>query len=642
MSTASQSSCPRRASSSPSAGHLALRIGSPPRTGQIVRLAARKILVGSAPHCQLRLRAPGVLPVHCLLLRGPQGLFARCLARDTRHNGWPFQDALLNDGDCLSIGPIELEIVEGGTPLVEGGSLSADPLPPPATAPSPSPAEPRRNPQRRTARYVKRLWRQVQQIGQDHGELKTQLEASLRRETQLVAQIQTLADRLGDCQVQLDQLCTAHPQLPPSPAGDAPHDGTAAITNGSEIPDVVEDIGTSDAALDQNQSAEPIVASQTDGTLAEGTQLQEADPLAPGATSDVDTDSTEGPHDQEPADPPAEHPHQDEPDNALAATLANIERLLHIDETEEAHDLAGGGQLAADHETVAGNHPDSRAADHDQLSSEDDPILPAHSLLGDQFELEQQRADWGEDPSAMDGQSVPAPAQAEDELNAYQLENYDAGWPAPDPSPRDATDERETRAREQVEASNEPEDTISAYMGRLMQRIGGSWAPPADEPSSTPESARLGPPKEQATSVDVDQAAQESTESAPASLDTPSSPTADDQEIPDELPRRRIRPADGMPSMEALRDVANLSARTAINRHWTRQRTQMAASRTFVAILTTMIGGTFAFWADNWRSPAAWLAGLSFVIAGGCLINGIQHYLVAQRSRKSDAVDAVE
>ena len=42
------------------------------RDGQIVRLRAAKCTVGSGPQCTLRLRARGVGPLHCLIVRGPR------------------------------------------------------------------------------------------------------------------------------------------------------------------------------------------------------------------------------------------------------------------------------------------------------------------------------------------------------------------------------------------------------------------------------------------------------------------------------------------------------------------------------------------------------------------------------------------
>jgi hypothetical protein len=94
------------------AGELCLRIVGTARNGQIVRLSAPKCTIGSAPGCALRLRAVGVRPVHCVILRGTNATLARAWAPETRLNGVKFTDAPLAAGDRLSIGPVELEIVD--------------------------------------------------------------------------------------------------------------------------------------------------------------------------------------------------------------------------------------------------------------------------------------------------------------------------------------------------------------------------------------------------------------------------------------------------------------------------------------------------------------------------------------------------
>lgn len=79
--------------------------------GQIVELADGKMTIGSSPRCNLRLDRPGVEPLHCLVVDGPEGLRVRRWAADTRLNGTPVEDALLEAGDCLSLGGVELELV---------------------------------------------------------------------------------------------------------------------------------------------------------------------------------------------------------------------------------------------------------------------------------------------------------------------------------------------------------------------------------------------------------------------------------------------------------------------------------------------------------------------------------------------------
>ena len=95
-------------------GQLVLHVCGSTRDGQIIRLRSPKCTVGSGPRCTLRLAAGGVAPLHCLILRGPAGAVVRRWSADTRLNGQAFTDAELVPGDRLSIGSIELEVLDMG------------------------------------------------------------------------------------------------------------------------------------------------------------------------------------------------------------------------------------------------------------------------------------------------------------------------------------------------------------------------------------------------------------------------------------------------------------------------------------------------------------------------------------------------
>ncbi len=95
---------------------LLLKIIGTARDGQVVRLTAAKCTIGSAAHCTLRLRARGVRAVHALILRGPGGVVFRAWAPNSRVNGEPVADAVLEAGDRITIGPIELEVLAAEGP----------------------------------------------------------------------------------------------------------------------------------------------------------------------------------------------------------------------------------------------------------------------------------------------------------------------------------------------------------------------------------------------------------------------------------------------------------------------------------------------------------------------------------------------
>ena len=97
-------------------GFLVLRVRGSTRDGQVVRLQSPKCTIGSGPNCTLRLRADNIGAVHCLILRGPSRTVVRRWSPDTRLNGRNFTESVLQAGDCLSIGAIDLEVVETAQP----------------------------------------------------------------------------------------------------------------------------------------------------------------------------------------------------------------------------------------------------------------------------------------------------------------------------------------------------------------------------------------------------------------------------------------------------------------------------------------------------------------------------------------------
>ncbi|MCD4726746.1 MAG: hypothetical protein K8R46_03730, partial [Pirellulales bacterium] len=114
----------RRTRSNVVGDELVLRVFGPTRDGRIVRLKSHKCTIGAGKHCSLRLRAPGVAPLHCLVVRGRAGAVVRRWAADTLLNHQAFDDAPLLPGDRLSVGPVELEVL----------GVGADPQQPPETS----------------------------------------------------------------------------------------------------------------------------------------------------------------------------------------------------------------------------------------------------------------------------------------------------------------------------------------------------------------------------------------------------------------------------------------------------------------------------------------------------------------------------
>src|SRR5688500_9977687 len=97
-------------------GELTLSVLTGEHQGRQIQIRSAKCTIGSAAGCTLRLRARGVKPLHCWILRGPGGTIVRRRHPDTQLNGRSFNDAPLAPGDRLRVGSVELEVT--ACPLV--------------------------------------------------------------------------------------------------------------------------------------------------------------------------------------------------------------------------------------------------------------------------------------------------------------------------------------------------------------------------------------------------------------------------------------------------------------------------------------------------------------------------------------------
>lgn len=95
--------------------------------------------IGADARCTVRLAHPDVLPVECLVLLSPRGLFAWNISGRVRRNDEPFTRAPIAEGDRLTIGPLELTVTavrflpeESMPPTPCGEDASSEVPPPPA------------------------------------------------------------------------------------------------------------------------------------------------------------------------------------------------------------------------------------------------------------------------------------------------------------------------------------------------------------------------------------------------------------------------------------------------------------------------------------------------------------------------------
>jgi chromosome segregation ATPase len=102
--------------SQPRAGAGRIRLRMRP-DGRLVELPQGKTTIGSSPRCDVRIEQPGVQPLHCLVVQSDDGIRVRSWAANAKLNGAPFVEAGLSAGDCVSVGPVEFEIIDTDTPV---------------------------------------------------------------------------------------------------------------------------------------------------------------------------------------------------------------------------------------------------------------------------------------------------------------------------------------------------------------------------------------------------------------------------------------------------------------------------------------------------------------------------------------------
>ncbi len=95
---------------------LTLRILGPDGRGRLVRPKANQIAIGADEKCALRLRGAAFQPTHCVIVCQADGVRVRKLADPTWLNDRSFEESALAAGDCLRVGPVEIEVVAAPRP----------------------------------------------------------------------------------------------------------------------------------------------------------------------------------------------------------------------------------------------------------------------------------------------------------------------------------------------------------------------------------------------------------------------------------------------------------------------------------------------------------------------------------------------
>lgn len=487
---------------------LVLRIHGTSRHGQIIRLRSEKCTLGASANCTLRLRARGVRPVHCLIVRGRAASVVRCWHPDTRLNGRAFSEAILAPGDRLGVGPIEFEVL--------GGLRLEDPPGQAAPIGSEAPQEPREQDDATTSKSSASLQEDLQR----QADALDSLAASLNeREAQLAEQASRLLAQEAETRARLEA-----------------QQGEWEVRQRA--------LDDREAELRSRQQA-----------FEEDRRRWEAHRQESERQLDLRREQ-------------------------IQTREAELEARQRAFETERQAWEANRGALEAAHEA--------------ETSPEKSETLEERP----------------EPPTASRPVSAEAPVRTEDVLRRLgvlpQFEPEDAGDQGlqhPDQSPS-APRADANRPSAQPPAQSEHEESIEDYMARLLHRV-RSMAGGAAESSGPKPSERY---NNRGVSRDDDGA--DTGDSTPRDGPEPVC-----QREPVELSPRAVAP-EKFADLTAMREVANVSALSAIDRHARRVRRRVLARRVALVLLSfaAAAGLGWTWWQQAGPGAARFAAAMVCVV----------------------------
>lgn len=578
---------------------FALRIYGGGLDGRVVRLTSSKCTVGSGPRCTLRFVGPGIRPLHCLIVRGARGTFVRRWSPNTLLNGRSFEDAMLAGGDRLSIGPIELEVLDDEIERVSGVSeaeLTACAVPP-AVAHGPSGAASSTAgvgtaALRTGAQPSEEIRRQVAGLRSRTRNLADSLRESRRQQEDLEARVNASLQAQQKAEAQLSQ-----------------------VTSEARVADKLQERVSSLAeALEVHKEREQALV----------TQLQESREREAALQRDIQAMSSE-------------HTRRDAVIESRLADLERqreeIERLRSELEATRERIVAGQGDRPP-HET----EPGQGAAHSEEPPSEGG--LPEAETGASHAPAEHREGATEETDAQLANGRPPCTSAPESFLKKYVahlLDDEDTSDPMPDSLPsEDETDDplhlavgpadgfAETAEEsagaappyEASPASDEDDESLEEYMAKLMQRVCG------DEATGRLFAAgphRRGP----ATHEEV-------RSSDPLAKEDDPSGTFRWENM-----KRRAAPPERPADLAAMRELANQSAHSAISRYGNRRRLRDAVGKFIAGGICLGSGLATLSLAPEWPSAAMVGGAASLLVAAYFGLHGMLRVLAVMRDRKS-------
>jgi len=610
------------------AGELVLRICGSTRRGQIVRLRSSKCTIGSGPQCTLRLKAPGVRPVHCLILRGQAATVIRRWAPDTRINGRTFTDAQLSFGDRIAVGPIELEL------LPPGCRCDADVV------------DDRDQPWLLERTEIEnRLKVQAEELDARQAELESTREAFERERSRWEAEmarsnsasateLEELRARLSDLEAQRDQLREER-------------DKRLAERNGAEsrLKEQAEELDARRAELESSREAFERERGRWEAEMAESnsasaTELEKL--KARLSDLEAERDQLREERDKGLAERNGAESRLKEQTDELDARRAELESSREAFEREHSRWEA--------ERTEAENRLNQRIKEIDDLDAREAQLQTEKQAVE-----ERRREDGSEDDHLPEQEfeelSEGAPVDTLDVLRRMGAVSL---------LPKDEDEEEEPTKQQEAGRSTVPgicrpvpeqdqEESIDDYMAQLMERVRGitedsSLSEPISRHTQPNDDTSLGSSEpSQSSGVRPPPAAGE-----PTSHGSPPQPTGPNRREPIELSPRAEAPEKSV-DLSALRTLANFSARAAIDKHARGRLARTAYGKLLVSLVGFAIGGALIW---MWWSLGAGLLtlysgmlsvlvavvwGMQYFVLTGVMVGGKLRQLTWESHQRSQA-----
>jgi hypothetical protein len=519
------------------------------RTGddrpRIVPLAAGKSTIGSSPQCQICLPSGDVRPLQCLLTLNSAELTATRWSPGARLNGHEFSRAALSNGDLISLGAWQLEVSGLGAPRpvplpASGGTIAAgaaqspraaDPGRQSAGPPAVVPLSPRTTPARPTPDVATTTATRQALADRLILHLWTANHQTRRRAKALVNGIRAarfsadaMAADLAAMETELDLARAAYDSYSDQEGRLQQELAEQRRLSDERVTPLLAEIAAIRAQLDETQSQ--LSQQQADyEKLVQDAASEDAAPTVGAPATGQHTWQLE-------ADLRLLAEQHEETVRELAAVLADRDRLAELYRGEPASGGESGDSLAGG-AAAAGLHLQSSA--------------PVTGAATEATCCRQPLADI-----------EPAPPSF---IERYRHLLEEADVAAPEPAGAAASLDEEFLSPVRAAASQAPQDdsdeALEAYMASMMLRVRGNDATPAVACQRPVEPCEAPP--------------------------SPESP--DWQQTYYELRKPVARKPMAAADMTALREIANVSARTAIATHSRRCNQESAASRSIIAVL---------------------------------------------------------